>query len=202
VTLRREAWKLIEHANRGHTSELKNGLNLADVLQVVDNYCSSPRLFRKIVVPVDPLNDSPDEMVKAMTLSFARASTEAREVGAGDADKNCVEQAWRLHEQLERSKIIKTFWRNFLYTLYILAGFFTVLVAVLNQETLTSDVAQWITVTLAAIVSLCGGILYLISADAQVNKISNAQARIINEIFRFRMVSHGVIQVKNRMRLF
>jgi hypothetical protein len=193
LTLRREAWELIEYANRGHTLEPKNALNLADVMQIVDMYCSNPRLFRKIVVPVDPLNDSPDEIVKVMTLSFARANSEAREVGAGDADKNSVEQAWHLHEQLERSKIIKTFQRNVLYFLYISSGFFTVLVAVLNQsyqETLTDDFTQWIAVALASAVSLCGGILYLINADAQVNQISNAQARIIDEIFRFRMVSH------------
>jgi hypothetical protein len=198
LTLRREAWELIEYANRGHTLNPNNALHLADVMQIVDMYCSNPILFRKIVVPVDPLNDSPDEIVKVMTLSFARANTEAREVGAGDADKNGVEHAWRLHEQLERSKIIKTFWRNCLYFLYILAGFFTVLIAVLNQtfsETYSDEITQWVAVSLAATVSLCGGILYLISADAQVNKISNAQARIIDEIFRFRMVSHGMIQV-------
>jgi hypothetical protein len=194
LTLRHEVWELIEYANRGHTLTARNALNLADVIQIVDMYCSNPRLFRKIVVPVDPLNDSPDEIVKVMTLSFARASTEVREVGAGNADKNCVEQAWRLHEQLDWSKIMKNYQRQFLYFLYILSGFSTVLVAVLNQmfDTTYSDVAtKWATVTLASTVSLCGGILYLISADAQVNKITNAQARIIEELFLFRMVSHG-----------
>ena len=203
-TLRREAWDLIEYANRGHTLKPKNALNLADVMQIVDMYCSNPRLFRKIVVPVDPLNDCPDEIVKVLTLSFARARTEAREVGAGNADNNCVEEAWRLHEQLERSKIIKYFQRNVLYSHYILAGFLTVLVAVLNRVfedvEYSGTITRWVTVSLAATVSLCGGILYLLSADAQLNQISTAQAEIIDQIFRFRMVRPILMNRRKRNR--
>jgi hypothetical protein len=40
--------------------------------------------------------------------------------------------------------------------------------------------------TLAAIVSLCSGILSLISADSHINKIE-LQAKIESEILRFRM---------------
>jgi hypothetical protein len=40
---------------------------------------------------------------------------------------------------------------------------------------------------LAAIVSLCSGILSLTSADTHINKIEIAQAKIENEILRFRM---------------
>jgi hypothetical protein len=77
---------------------------LADVVQIIDLYCDNPRLFQKIVVTVNPLNDTPDAIVRAMTLSFARSSMEAGEVGAGDADKKAVVQSWRFHFQLEKSK--------------------------------------------------------------------------------------------------
>jgi len=104
--LRRKARNLQYTANQGQTSGDAANLNLADVIQIVDLYCGNPRLFSKIIVAVDPLNDSPEKIVKMMTLSFARAITEAREVGAGDADKKAVEQAWRFHYQLQWSKCV------------------------------------------------------------------------------------------------
>lgn len=112
--LRQNAWRLRDVANKGQEdfnySDAKNQnhgkriLSLADVCQMIDLYCENPRLFKKIVVPVDPLNDTPESIVKAMTLSFARSMIEAREVGAGDADKIAVEQAWGFLFQLETSK--------------------------------------------------------------------------------------------------
>jgi hypothetical protein len=111
IFLRQNAWKLWEHAIQGYAGaaeaeySIKRGvLTLADVVQIIDLYCDNPRLFQKIVVTVNPLNDTPDSIVKAMTLSFARSVMEAREVGAGDADKKAVVQSWRFHFQLEKSK--------------------------------------------------------------------------------------------------
>jgi hypothetical protein len=73
--------------------------------------------------------------------------------------------------------------------LYICAGFSTTLVAVLDGEEggLLQKFTPWIAMALAAIVSLCSGILSLISADSHINKIEIAQAKIENEILRFRM---------------
>jgi len=106
IKLRRQAGSLRDIANQGQTSgdAIAVNLGLADVVQIVDLYCANPRLFSMIIVTVDPLNESPEEIVKKMTLSFARALSESREVGAGDADKNAVEQAWRFHYQLEISE--------------------------------------------------------------------------------------------------
>jgi hypothetical protein len=112
IFLRQNAWKLRDHAiqgyaRRGEKAEVSGSrgiLTLADVLQIVDLYCDNPRLFQKIVVTVNPLNDTPDSIVKAMTLSFARSVMEAREVGAGDADEKAVVQSWRFHFQLDKSK--------------------------------------------------------------------------------------------------
>jgi hypothetical protein len=111
IFLRQNAWKLWEHAIKGYAgtaevedSEHRGVLSLADVVQIIDLYCDNPRLFQKIVVTVDPLNDTPDAIVRAMTLSFARSIMESREVGAGDADKKAVVQSWRFHFQLEKSK--------------------------------------------------------------------------------------------------
>jgi hypothetical protein len=111
IFLRQNAWKLWEHAIQGYAgkgdkAEVSGSLGiltLADVVQIVDLYCDNPRLFQKIVVTVNPLNDTPDSIVKAMTLSFARSVMEAREVGAGDADKKAVVQSWRFHFQLDKS---------------------------------------------------------------------------------------------------
>jgi hypothetical protein len=64
--------------------------------------------------------------------------------------------------------------------LYIFAGFSTTVVSVLDQT-------PWFAMALAAIVSLCSGILSLTSADSHINKIGIAQAKIENEILRFRM---------------
>jgi hypothetical protein len=226
IFLRQNAWKLWEHAIKGYVGEAnaedsENSciLSLADVVQIIDLYCDNPRLFQKIVVTVNPLNDSPDAIVRAMTLSFARSITEAREVGAGDADKKAVVQGWRFHFQLERSKCsrfnaevttymrrphtltssfslayqiakqIKSRWRAILYALYIWAGFSTTLVAVIDGEPggLLENATPWIAMALAAIVSLCSGILSLISADSHINQIEVAQAKLANEILRFRM---------------
>jgi hypothetical protein len=108
IFLRQNAWSLWEYAVKGYVGAKDHGdrgvLTLADVVQIIDLYCDNPRLFRKIVVTVDPLNDTPDAIVKAMTLSFARSVMESREVGAGDADKKAVEQSWRFHFQLEKCK--------------------------------------------------------------------------------------------------
>jgi hypothetical protein len=108
IYLRQNAWSLWEYAVKGYVGAKDQGnrgvLTLADVVQIIDLYCDNPRLFRKIVVTVDPLNDTPDSIVKAMTLSFARSVMESREVGAGDADKKAVEQSWRFHFQLEKCK--------------------------------------------------------------------------------------------------
>jgi hypothetical protein len=49
------------------------------------------------------------------------------------------------------------------------------------------NATQWIAMCLAAIVSLCSGILSLTSADSHINKIETAQAKITSEILRFRM---------------
>lgn len=126
-----------------------------------------------------------------MTLSFARSLMEAREVGAGDADKKAVEQAWRLHYQLELSKKIKRRWRNLLYALYIISGFGTTLVAVLYdaQALPSEEFGRWMAMSLALVVSICSGVLSLISADSQLSKIQSAQAKLMFEIHRFRMVS-------------
>jgi hypothetical protein len=122
IFLRQNAWKLLEHAIKGYTGaveakdsenaikghtgaeENRGILSLADVIQIIDLYCDNPRLFQKIVVTVNPLNATPDSIVKAMTLSFARSVMESKEVGAGDADKNAVVQSWRFHFQLDKSK--------------------------------------------------------------------------------------------------
>jgi len=91
MNLRKEAWELLEHANLEKSTGCPTDdivrslddddnstgvfeeslLSVADVLQVVDLYCSNPRLFSKVVVPVDPLNDSPDFIVNKLMLSFA-----------------------------------------------------------------------------------------------------------------------------------
>jgi hypothetical protein len=60
------------------------------------------------VVSVNPLNDTPDAIVKALTLSFARSIMEAREVGAADADKKAVVQSWRFHFQLEKMSAVNS----------------------------------------------------------------------------------------------
>jgi hypothetical protein len=110
--LRQDTWELWEHAVGGHAGEAKvensegkrGVLSLADVVQIIDLYCDNPRLFQKIVVSVNPFDDTPDAIVQAVTLSFARSIMESREVGAGDADKKAVVQGWRFHFQLETSK--------------------------------------------------------------------------------------------------
>jgi hypothetical protein len=80
--------------------------------------------------------------------------------------------------------------------LYILAGFFTTLVAILNgeenidgeeNESVSEAPHRWSTMALALIVSLCSGILSLTSAHSHINQIEIAQAKIENEILRFRM---------------
>jgi hypothetical protein len=73
--------------------------------------------------------------------------------------------------------------------LYIWAGFSTTLVAVLNgvEDGNLQEAASWIATALAAIVSLCSGILSLTSAEGHINKIEIAQAKIKSEILRFRM---------------
>jgi hypothetical protein len=110
--LRQDTWELWEHAVGGHAGEAKvensegkrGVLSLADVVQIIDLYCDNPRLFQKIVVSVNPFDDTTDDIVQAVTLSFARSIMESREVGAGDADKKAVVQGWRFHFQLETSK--------------------------------------------------------------------------------------------------
>jgi hypothetical protein len=195
--LHQKAGKLLLASLEGHSKEGTPGLScltMADVLQVCDLYCSNPRLFQKIVVPVDPLQDSSEYILKTLSEGFQRAALESREVGAGNADVDAVETAWRLHEQLGTTKAIKRFWRGFLYACYIIAGFLTTLVAVLfsyDFDNVKLDQLQWPATVLAIIGSLCIGILNLLSADAELNKIQNAQARIVFEIFRFRMVSRS-----------
>jgi hypothetical protein len=73
--------------------------------------------------------------------------------------------------------------------LYIWAGFSTTLVAILNglEDGDWRDATPWIAMALALIVSLCSGILSLISADSHIHQIEIAQAKIANEILRFRM---------------
>jgi hypothetical protein len=73
--------------------------------------------------------------------------------------------------------------------LYIWAGFSTTLVAVIDGEDdgYLQKATPWIAMALAAIVSLCSGILSLISADSHINQIEIAQAKIESEILRFRM---------------
>ena len=203
IILRRCAWQLLDHANYSHIhteggETVSPILNLADIVQITDLYCDNPRLYKKIIVPVDPLIDNPEEIIQKMTLSYARSAMEAREVGTGEADKKAVEQSWRFHHQLYKTHFWKEIWRNLLYALYILAGFATTLVVVVapffplrdsrkeDETTSKFDVYdQWIAVVLT--VTVCSGVLGLISADSQLNKIRIAQAKIAFEILRFRM---------------
>lgn len=219
LKLRQQAWELMEDANRGQIlkSDAKDStgttgsvsllsmdpevnaesgpvLTIADVLQVVDLYCSNPRLFTKVVVPVDPLNDSPDYMVNKLMMSFARSNMEAREVGAGDADDKAVERAWRFHHQLDMTRRMKRSQRNLLYGLYIVAGFLTTVNAVVKEYAerysyaeVVQEGLKWSTLGLAAVVSLCSGILGLLGADSQLAKIETAQAKIVCQLFQFRM---------------
>jgi hypothetical protein len=57
----------------------------------------------------------------------------------------------------------------------------------LTAGKVAKEAIPWVAMTLAAIVSLCSGILNLISADSHINKIEIAQAKIESEILRFRM---------------
>lgn len=189
IALRQRAWDLREYAISGQSTSVN--FTLADVIQIVDIYCDNPRLFSKVIVTVDPVNETPDSIIKKLTLSFARAQLEKKEVGAGMADDNAVKQAWLLHNQLSRTQKWKSFYRSLLYLLYITAAFCTTLVAVFSAEEsfeLEPEVIRWSALALSITVSFCAAVLGLISADSNLKSIETAQAKIVNEIFRFRMV--------------
>ena len=98
---------LMDIANAGHVEgdDEDQKLEFAFVHDCIDLYCENPRLFRKVVIPVDPIDETGDQIVGTMALSFARALFEVREVGAGDSDSFAVEQSWRFHRQLDLCKI-------------------------------------------------------------------------------------------------
>lgn len=96
------------HENDGRRDEASifrdKEITTARLHEMIDVYCSNPRIFQKIVVSVDPLEEAPDDVVRKMAIAFARADFEAREIGAGNADIVAVEQGWRFHQQLNRSE--------------------------------------------------------------------------------------------------
>jgi len=179
--LRQKIEKLLTYSNFG--LEDANCLSIADALHIIDMYTANPRIFHSVVVPCDPLNESPDAITVKMMQAYARADLEKKEVGAGNVDSRAVEKAWRLHRHLETSKLTKSRWRSLLYNVYIIFAFGTTLAAVF--ERLEGDASRWVVLGLATVVSISLGILNLTAPDEQLNKIQAAQARILYEVFHF-----------------
>mmetsp|Transcript_73648 Transcript_73648/g.193219 ORF Transcript_73648/g.193219 Transcript_73648/m.193219 type:complete len:904 (+) Transcript_73648:37-2748(+) len=108
--LHAHAHALLEQALLGqHTREepkKQHGcdhLTLAQVLYTIDMHCEIPWLFRERVISVDPLKDSPAQVLDVLSRCFASVNTKTVEIGAGHADREVVLNAWRLHRHLVKN---------------------------------------------------------------------------------------------------
>lgn len=101
-TLQQHAQEFLDAALRGQRRVVhtRKHLSKADVLAIIDKHCEIPWLFRERIISVNPLRESPQEILNRLSQCFASTYTNTYEVGAGPADREAVLSSWRLHRHL------------------------------------------------------------------------------------------------------
>ena len=77
-----------------------NHLTNEDVLTVCDLYSERRDLFNETIIVVNPLKESPDEVLTRLAKCIASVQATSNEVGAGPADHNAIFDAWRVADCL------------------------------------------------------------------------------------------------------
>jgi hypothetical protein len=99
--------EMLAHAKLGQTKIPEknrggwmNHLTNEDVLTVCDLYSERRDLFNETIIVVNPLKESPDEVLTRLAKCIASVQATSNEVGAGPADHNAIFDAWRVHKTL------------------------------------------------------------------------------------------------------
>ena len=131
---------LLKHAKLGQLKipDRANGgwmqhLTTEDALAVSDLYSDRKNLFGETIITVNPLKDSPDEILTRLSKCIASVQTSSTEVGAGPADQNAVFDAWHVHATLTASAARRRIWADRLAALAIIVTFMATATAILDS---------------------------------------------------------------------
>ena len=180
-------------------------LTIANVIELYDLAEKNPRLFRDVIVTVDPMLDDPDRVLEKLSTQLAVASSTVVEVGAGDADQQSVTAAWVLHQRLtrnaEKQRRIGNFFLFIVTSLALLATGLTVTLEyidgrAMSEEKWASDLVEsdwwhWIDhkliIIIPAIAAMANALSLTMNASAKANALRSSAGAIVKEIYLFRM---------------
>jgi len=182
-------------------------ITLPEVLRVIDLVCERPRYFEETFAVVDVLQDSTDEVVRKIAKSFASRTTNAFELGAGNADQTVVFAAWRLHNLLVTNAAKLQRYNN---TFVLFAALFTfvgplvaVLLTVIRADSYVLSsyahhafqmsaedfqrVLKYMSVVTPAFATVLSGLLVAFRNGSKAIALRAAATQIVTEIFKFRL---------------
>lgn len=173
-------------------------MTLPDVIEVLDVFKSRPEVFVDTLSVVDPLEDTPERVLNALSRCFASSATGIVELGVGAAQDEVVLEAWRLHAELDHNARKKKFTSDVLMFISLVLTFLTTAIAVVitavgMQEDWRAAIPDpyWKMMEVLCLVfpALSGLITTVISRLRLVAKWSTLQvaaSRIVAEIYHFR----------------
>mmetsp|Transcript_780 Transcript_780/g.2817 ORF Transcript_780/g.2817 Transcript_780/m.2817 type:complete len:881 (+) Transcript_780:162-2804(+) len=169
-------------------------LTRAQVVQLCDLNSARPSLFGETIRTVDPLLHTSEDVLVALSATFASRETGLVELGVGSADEDVVYDAWMRHKMLVsacdkaemRMSLLR--WASLVFT------FLSTFVAVFMNHLMTEDVDEgdyWealklISIIMPAVLVLVTTLISQFKFDVQYAGLLVATARIVNEIYRFR----------------
>eukprot|EP00931_Biecheleriopsis_adriatica_P061979 TRINITY_DN37305_c0_g1_i1.p1 TRINITY_DN37305_c0_g1~~TRINITY_DN37305_c0_g1_i1.p1 ORF type:complete len:893 (-),score=177.76 TRINITY_DN37305_c0_g1_i1:68-2746(-) len=171
------------------------------IWQIMDLWLANPELFKEAVTVVNPLAQSAEDMLQAVSRCFAsQASLGAQELGAGTAQAEVVLEAWGLHAQLQSNGKQKKQMADALVLAALGLAFASTLVAAVHSF-LDTDAAAPLLEKLpdkvvTAVDALClllpalSGLAATATTQLQLHSKSSAlkmaAAQVVNEIYEFR----------------
>ncbi len=202
--------KVVENADPKLGEAADYSLSIANVIELYDLAEKNPRLFRDVIVTVDPMLDDPDRVLEKLSTQLAVASSTVVEVGAGDADQQSVTAAWVLHQRLtrnaEKQRRIGNFFLFIVTSLALLATGLTVILEyidgrAMSEEKWASDLVEsdwwhWIDhkliIIIPAIAAMANALSLTMNASAKANALRSSAGAIVKEIYLFRCGGPGV----------
>lgn len=197
--LQKEARGILDYALKG-TSSTPLGLremDLPEVLRVIDLIIEQTTYFRETFMVVDVLEDTAHTVLQMILKSFVSKTVHAFEFGAGEADKNIVFEAWQTHRMLtmnankvQRREGILVIATAIFVFIGTVGGVLRATVPELGDPDIFADGVPLLfyTCTVApALATVCSGLIATMRYGRQAAALRAAAARIVNQIFWFRM---------------
>jgi len=189
------AHALKEHAMEASAFDEKDWdpnalLTIPDVVQFLDHVKLRPQVFTETIRVVDPITQSAEECLEVLSSCLSSTYTGVLELGAGDAQREAVAEAWRLYLILEEKATITYAKFELLSHLAAFLAWLAILLAVVKEELderlINTQLIGVAVIALPIISGLITGVITTFSHRDKWAKTKWATAEIIKLIYFFR----------------